>query len=497
MGLLQWLRGSKKRAGGSWGSKVRGLPGMSARTYESAATSRINKKHWTNANGSDADGVITPALAVLRNRSRHEVRNNGYAEGLVETYACDVVGPDGPKLQVQSSSDAWNKSVEDGFNQWARTADVGERMELQDILRLLVRGFFEAGEGLVQHVVTDRRSGPVRRRLLVIEADRLSSPFGVDTAEVRNGVRIERSTGRPLSYYVLKDHPGALNYTGTVAEYDEVPARDIMHIYKMLRPGQTRGVPWLAPVLDIFGQLRDLTMHTLLAAEYAAALAVLIYTDHDDTEFDNCGDELDVMDIEPGTMSMLPHGWKASQIKPEQPAENYTDFKKELLKEVGRVVGMPYLVIGNDASNHNYSSARMDNQSYWSGVRFVQSFLARHFATPNVELWVQEAYLAGSIKSPPPGWKTSWTWNQATHVDPAKEEAAAVLRLANGTSTWKDECKAKGRDWEEVFAQLKREIDTANDLGLELDFTALVLKAASIIGKDNQGDDKDDEGNDK
>jgi lambda family phage portal protein len=493
VGLLSRLFGSRKSNNG-WASRIRNyVSGAQSRSYESAGTSRLNQKHWKNASGSDADGVIFPALEVLRNRSRHEIRNNAYAEGIVQTYACDCVGPYGPKLQVRSDNADWNKLVEDGFNAWSLQADVGGRMHFSDILHLLVRNLFEAGEGLVQHVMISDRSQDVRRRLLVIETDRLSSPVGADTQTLRNGVEVDPKTGRPLRYWILKEHPGTIYYTGNTTQYDKIPAQDVIHLYKMLRPGQTRGVPWLAPALDIFGQLRDLTHHTLLAAEYAAALAVLIFTDHQDSDFDDCNDELDIMDIEPGTMSMLPRGWKASQIKPEQPAAQYTDFKRELLKEVGRAVGAPYLIMGSDAAKHNYSSARMDQQMYWNGIRYTQSFLDRHFAMPNVVMWVQEAYLAGMIARPPKGWRPAFTWNQPMHVDPAKEENAATLRLANGTTTWADECKLKGKDWEEVFEQIAREQKRAKELGLEIDFSALVLSAGKIIGANNSDDDGEDD----
>jgi lambda family phage portal protein len=413
---------------------------------------------------------------------------------MVEDFATDVVGDEGPTLQIVSPDEDWNKEVEQGFAAWSAVADVGGRMHFSDLMKLEVRQLFESGEGLTQHVMTDDRSLPVRRRLLTIEPDRLSSPYGTESSNVRKGVEVDPKTGKPIAYWILKDHPGSMNYTGQTGEYDRIEARDIIHLYKVLRPGQTRGVPWLAPVLDLFGQLRDLTHHTLLAAEYAAALAVFIWTNHEQAEFDDCEGDLDVLDIEPGTASMLPQGWQATQIKPEQPSENYVDFKRELLKEVGRPVSMPYLIIGKDASEHNYSSARMDLQGYWKSVKYAQGMIGRHYASPNVRLWIQEAVLAKAIGAPPPpgDWKITWTWNQPTHVDPAKEEAAAVLRMANGTTTFAEEAKRKGHNWEDVFKQRAKEQKRAEELGLTLDYSLLVLKAASIIGKENSEEGTDE-----
>jgi lambda family phage portal protein len=485
-GLLSRLRAAFAGAppASGWADRVRHLvePLRRRAGYEASATNRLNNKHWLSATGGDADSPIFAALSVLRNRARHEIRNSGYAEGLVETYVADCIGAAGPRLQIESDDENWVESVERGWESWSESCDLADKLHFCEFLRLAVREFFQSGESFIQKVTGDLQDR-VRLRLLMIEADRISSPSRMNDQEVREGVRVDPATGRPLAFYVLKKHPGSSFYAGSLTEYSEVPARDMLHVFKSLRPGQTRGVPWLAPVLDLFGHLRDLTSHTLLAAQYAAALAVLLYTEHNDATFDDCDGVYDILDIEPGTLSMLPRGWRATQIKPEQPPAVYADFKHELLKEVGRVAGMPYLIVGADAAGHNYSSARMDAMTYWDHISGTQGALARHVCAPCLKSWVTEAYLSGAIPTPPARWRALWTWPQRKQVDQLAEEQAVVLRLANGTTTWAQECKSKGLDWQEVFKELRREMDFALTQGLHLDFGALMLAASNILSR--------------
>ena len=92
------------------------------RTYDAAQIHRHTQNHWINADAKDADSLITPALPILRNRARYEIRNNTYAAGIVDTLSNDVVGS-GPRLQINSKNKSYNARVENEFNTWA--ADCG------------------------------------------------------------------------------------------------------------------------------------------------------------------------------------------------------------------------------------------------------------------------------------------------------------------------------------------------------------------------------------
>jgi lambda family phage portal protein len=461
---------------------IRSLWSAAGRSYDSAKTTRVNEKHWTAATLGDADATILAQLGTLRNRVRFEMRNNGYAEGMVETYATDVVGPDGPAVQIESDDEKWNEEAEAFLRDYFTYCDHSGIDHFADLLRLAVRQRWECGESFAQRV-TAPSGGAVRTRYLMIEPDRIATPNDRVTAKnVRGGIKVTNN-GRPVEYFVMKSHPGDTIRVPLFDEFDTVPARDMIHVFRRFRPGQTRGVPRLAPVLDEFAQLRDWDHDTLLAARMAAMLAAFIHTDHPEAGFDDIGDELPIFDIEPGTLSTLPRGWNVSQVKPEHPSTQYRDFKREKLAGVGRVANMPYLKVAADASGHNYSSARLDDQGYWDEVKVEQAFQTRRFVNPVIIPALQEAALSGEIRPAPVRFRLAYIWNERPHVDPSKETRAQTERLGNGTTTLARECKAAGGDWQETINQRMKEIHFILEAAIKLGIDPVVaLKAFGIEG---------------
>jgi len=79
-----------------------------------------------------------------------------------------------------------------------------------------------------------------------------------DTAILVAGVEKD-ANGAPLRYHVQTTHPGAQR---AEQKWTTVPAfgartgrRVTLHLFRTLRDGQTRGVPDLAPVMDVLKQL--------------------------------------------------------------------------------------------------------------------------------------------------------------------------------------------------------------------------------------------------
>ena len=92
--------------------------------------------------------------------------------------------------------------------------------------------------------------------------------------------------GAPVAYHVLKQHPGAL--LGPAREWDVVPAygaqtgrRNAIHLFERRRPGQSRGVPYLAPVIETLKQLDRYTEAEIAAAVVAGLFAVFVTSEGD------------------------------------------------------------------------------------------------------------------------------------------------------------------------------------------------------------------------
>jgi len=434
---------------------------LAAQYFEAARTHRLNEKHWAAASGFDLNAQLLPDLDTIRNRALFEIANSGYAAGLVNTYADDLVGKYGPRLQIVieargRAASSFERQVEADFASWCEVCDASSEDQLCDLLRMQVKHWFWAGE-FAQQLISDADTpGPVQLRLLPIAPQRIATPLVLlGDQRVEGGVRVDRNN-RPVEYYVLKEHPGSLFATlRNLGEHDTIPARDLRLVFEREQAGQVRGVPKLSPVIETFAQVRQYISDTQAAARVAAMMAGFVYTDHPEAKFDDLTDELEIFDMEPGTLTTLPQGWKFEQSKPTQPTTTFKDFKREQLSEAARPIAMPWLRIGCDASGHTYSSARLDMNGYWGGIRTKHGFLERRHLTPLFRRWLAEYRLATGI-SVPRNWRVEWSWEPGPAIDEVKTAGAQKIRLQT-VATLRDECDAVGKDWAAQIRQWVRE----------------------------------------
>lgn len=440
--------------------------GHGKRNFESAQTNRLNAKHWQKAGGEDLDTLLLPTLETMRNRCLHEVRNGEHAKGIIGTYATDLVGIDGPVLQVGMDNDDLNTEIEYDWQQWQAVCDAGGRQHFVDMLKSQAPLLWTCGEFFIQKLSKPDGKHPVQLRLLPIHPARVQTPIGVGSDPlVKNGVRVDED-GAPVSYFVLSQHPGAA-YIQRSNTFSEVPASDMYHVYVVEEPGQTRGIPWLQTALRTIANLRDFDDATILAARAAAMLAVMVYTTHAEAQFSQLSD-LPVMDLEALSLMTLPEGWQAMQVKPEHPANTHKEYRHDKLADMGRPKGMPYLKVACDASSHNYSSARLDLQNYWREIASDQAWLTRCLMSSLFDIWYAERRMisGGPLRNT---FSIDWFWDGIPAIDEAKEEDAVTKRLANGTTSLQIEAKKRGLDWRKLMTQQKREQDFAESIGLVRD----------------------------
>ncbi|NDE60204.1 MAG: phage portal protein [Acidimicrobiia bacterium] len=91
--------------------------------------------------------------------------------------------------------------------------------------------------------------------LELIESDQIDDEYtGVSDRPKhywRMGVELNE-WGRPTRYAILRKHPGDVEFANPVeagAKHLFIDAADFIHVYLPERVGQTRGVPWFAPVI--------------------------------------------------------------------------------------------------------------------------------------------------------------------------------------------------------------------------------------------------------
>lgn len=439
-------------------------------SYDAAQTNSGNENHWRAADSLDANAAMSPAVRKkLRERARYETANNCYARGIINTLANDCIGT-GPRLQVQTGDDKINTAVEASFLRWARDIDLRGKL---GVMRMAVA---ESGEAFGIMALNDNLPHPVKLDMRLVEADQVTDQTLVynkqnDPNHV-DGIYFDRY-GNPESYTILHAHPGSGLFAMPTAA-SQVPAAQVIHLFRPSRPGQARGVPDLAPALPLFAQLRRYTLATVSAAETAANNAYVLSTTHPSLEAVNTdGQPFEVIDLERNMATVMPEGWTATQMRAEQPTTQYPAFKNEIINEIARCLNIPFNVAALNSSSYNYASGRLDHQVYFKAIRIEQDIFARRVLSRLFEAWLAEALrlpnvlprlsLAQQVALRD---RTTWFWDGTEHVDPAKEAKAQELRLKNKTTTLAREYARDGRDWKQEIAQLAAEQTALESVGL-------------------------------
>jgi lambda family phage portal protein len=420
--------------------------------YDAAETTDENSRHWAMVDGLSARSANSPIVRKrLRDRMRYETANNPMAEGMVSSFANDVIGT-GPRLQLLTKDDAINERITLAWRRWSKL------IRLRSKLSLLVRAKLNDGEAFAQFTTNERLSGSVKLDFKPFEAEMCASP----TENLADPFRVDGidfdAAGNPERYHILKQHPGDLgpNFWETYA----LDAAYVVHWFKISRPGQVRGIPENHSSLSLFAARRRFMLATLMAAESAANFGGVIETEAPPGEADST-DPLSTVDLDRNTVMTLPYGNKFHQIASEHPNDTFPAFNREITKETGRPIGQPYNVTAGDSSEHNYASGRLDHQGYWNVIditredcedvvidRVFQSWFAEYRLTDEFAGMDAGDDVLQEITS---GDAVEWEWDGHPHIDSNKEANAQETRLSNGVISFDTEMAADGynrkREW--------------------------------------------------
>ena len=465
-----------------------------AGSFVGASYTRRSLSNWFVSPAS-ADEDTLADLETLRARSRDMVRNTPLATGAVNTVVMNVVGtgltlqakPDWQAVgMTEEETDAWTAQVEREFRLWAEgtECDVTRTQNFYGLQALVFRSALESGDTFVLLPMLASRVSPYALRLQVVEADRVETPTGKEEIEGRkvvSGVEMDEN-GAPVAYHILRNHPGS--FAGIKREYIRVPAfgektgrRNVLHVFERTRPGQTRGVPYLSPVIEPLKQLDKYTESELMAAVVASLLTVFVKSESGDGFAPPAGDEASESEVKLGTGTIvdLAPGEDITTVAPNRPNTAFDPFTQAVLRQVGVALGLPFEVLVKHFTA-SYSAARAALLEAWRFFRLRREFLAQAFCAPVYEAWLEEAIALGRVEAP--GFfddpairmaylQAEWIGDSQGQIDPVKEVLAAEKRLEIGVSTLADETLwLTGKVWEDQHRQQVKERRKREEDGL-------------------------------
>lgn len=415
--------------------------------FDAAQTTDENRRHWVNADHLGPNSELDPyKRRVLVSRSRYECANNTYASGMLRTLANDTIGT-GPSLQVLGVDRASAYEIENRFWDWCLAVRLPEKLRLMRLAKA------RDGETFAEFTTNRRSRSPVKLDLVPFEAEMVaSSVTAFASGSLLDGLVLD-DFGNVIAYRVLREHPGDFALFNMTGEADLIRAEQILHLYNMNRPGQLRGCPEIVSALPLYAMLRDFSLAVLRCAQSAATPSWLVKTQGiPDSGIDNSIETMDVLETERGMGLILPGGWDMSQLRAEQPTSTYPQFKREIIAEIARCLGMPYNVAAGDSSSYNYSSGRLDHRTYYKALRVERSYIECNALDVIFAKWFEEARLINGYLPDQFSGRDAvtpaheWRWDGDEHVDPTKEADATVTRIVNGLTDIGSEVARLGGD---------------------------------------------------
>ena len=415
--------------------------------FDLAQTTADNKKHWANADTLSARAAISPGVRrTVRIRSRYEAENNSWYAGILRTAVNHIVG-NGPRLQMLTSNPEANARVEKAFRQWAA------KIDLADTLRTAAEAYWRDGEVFMMRADRPQLYPNPTLDLRMFEADQVATPWD---ASVYNdpfqddGIRFDRSTNE-LQIYVYNNHPGA-NVYKTTLEGNWYSSREVLHLFRADRPGQTRGIPRATPALQTLPIMRRQELATLYSAETAANFAM--YLKSNSPALDPASSPADFAEIEltRNMLTTLPAGWEIGQVEPKQPGPLYEMFQRQALQSFSRCTNMPYTLAAGTGKDANFSSFKGDMKNVWEPeVQCEQSRIEWSFIEPIFGWFLESAiYVPGLLDGLPSiaAIDHRWHWPPLPELDAVDSANAAAIRLKSGLSTPTSEHARRGQDWD-------------------------------------------------
>lgn len=420
--------------------------------------------------------------------SRDLNRNSPIARGAISTNVTSVVGSglklscaiDGKYLGLSEEQAAnWELNTEREFAMWAETTacDIEDRSNFYELTDIAYRSHLESGDVFALLPMVPSADSLYNTRIQLVEADRVSNKDRItNSATLFDGV-IKDERGKHIAYYMTKQHPNARHMGVQRLEWQRVEARgefgrrNVIHLVRPLRPGQTRGEPYLAPVITALKQLSRYTDAELAAAVVSSMFTVFVKTETGTTQLDPFLDNTGGQDApEDGSYEMgnaaivgLAPNESIEIANPGRPSTAFDPFVLSILRQIGVGLELPFeLLVKHFTASYTASQGAI--LEAWRAFLTRRTFLSRVWCQNIYEAWLLEAVVMGRVTAP--GFlgadpRIRAAYQSALWTGPSKgqlrediETKAADMRVASGFSTIQREASLiNGSSWEQNHKQ--------------------------------------------
>ncbi|MEM6497784.1 MAG: phage portal protein, partial [Pseudomonadota bacterium] len=446
-------------------------------------------------------------------RIRYVIRNSGWARSLINRLLeleigksviirpminCQMLGID---EDVARQIDAMLKARWEPYAYGTgRNVDAGRRLTFGSMVHLGARHQKVEGDALFVRHWKRQRGLPYNTCFKVIHPDRLSNPSGErERTRLRGGVE-RAEDGEVLAHHYRNAHPADYQ-SDNLNTWTRVPVRDgngrqrIIHHFDVEDAEQTRGVSVMAAVVKQVYMLDSYNEHELRSAAIRAIFSVFIKTPYDlDTvtaalapgSGQNAEDRLKFLtDLRSAFYDENPLNVFDPSFKVLSPSDdvvttsaqktdsNHTNFNTQNLREVAAAGGISSEPVSMNYTDANYSSLKAGENTSWRAAKQQQADLKNNLIKPMYALWVEETLMRGFVPLPPgaPSVREALDAYAGCQVitpgrgygDGKRDREGEDIALQNGTSTIGQIVAEQGKDPDEHWMELQKEMRTWGD----------------------------------
>ena len=494
-----------------------------------ASYSKPGLTAWTPIRSSPQSDIDVN-LNTLRGRSADSVMNNPIAASAINASRTNVVGAGlrlspKPKFDIlgitADQSQEWSRKTKLEFDLWASSkfCDITKKNNFYDLQDIAYQCYMIDGDSFVSFQYRKPIPGMTYGlRLRVIEASRVCNPgvqslvgtinpwmvtvYNPDNGNrIINGVEVDYD-GAVIAYWVCSRYPYDPSNTQEIPIWTRVEAYgkktgapNILQISHDTRPEQYRGVPELAPVLEILKQVSRYTEAELTSAIIKSFFSVFFKEQHasNSSSFpmpeaysteEKVSLDPNAFELGSGTLNVLPPGFDVTSVDASRTLSTYEPFVKQLIQQTGAALDIPAEVLMK-SFNSSYTASRAALLQAWAAFKMRRTWFSRDFNQPTYEAWLTEAVAIGRIEAPgyfeDPLIRAAWCsaeWYGPVMgvLDPVKEVQGSALRVQYGYSTREREAaEISGMDWAENIERNALELKKMKELGIPVS-TATVGK---------------------
>lgn len=476
---------SARRAPGFDSQPVKLKPSRRSRGFDFAENGRFTGDFSTAT--LTADQAVFYAITTTRNRARELEKTHPLIRKFLTMIKDGVVGASALRFKSRAADLLKGKLVPDSgargmieraYADFSRRKNfsLDHRLGRRRFMRMVLVRMIVDGEVFIRKLRA--ADNPHKFTNQILDADlvdhRLNTDEDANGYRIIMGVKVVAKTHRPISYFFRPQAVGP--YAGVVSspipgEHIEVPAEEIIHFYEPERPGQTRGLTYLAPA-GMRAKLLD-GLETAVLVGYRVAAAKMGFLSPDQN-YD--GDDIDIEDVptevSPGQLDLLPKGVNFHAFDPAYPDADYDAIKTTVSREIGSALGVSHPELSNNYSGVSFSSGQLSRHADEALYASLRALLVECAEAEIFEDWLTAQLLFGILPFPLKRKKKFLAHKffppRRRPIDVLKDAKGKEIRLSIGDLDPYEMAAEGGEDLEDRLDNLERAIKECNDRNLPI-----------------------------